>query len=588
MKILIPLILFSSLSFGATYYVRIGGSDLNSGLDQTSNAWASISKANNTLGAGDIVNILPGEYTDAVAPINNGSVGSYITYKAYDPTHRPIIRPSTGRSVQLTNKSYVWVQDIGLPRGVEIDAGDHHVFYKDSVALESSAKGEYGCIKITNRTNGTTSRFHTIRRCLLNHNDGSDAVYGTGCGVSITANGTGTAVNDCLIDSCPSMNCSDAGFTQAGWQTFQRNVFRADTSLFCHTGFLIEDGVSSLTTLVDHCIIVQFGVNSRGRNETTKNNNGRSMELLGNNHLIVRYCISVNDTGVTQTHDADWYHDEVNINPDYQTGVSSDAMDYYIYNNTFWGRNSNSESQNIFSVGVTPTGCSYGKTTSNINIKNNIISRPSVARAIVEENYADKNYTAITNNWTNNILWRSVGTGADDIYSQTGACAASTFIDTYTVSQLDGNFSRWDGNISSYPQFVDTTSRGRWINLNLQSNSPAIDAAAPLTYTNGAGSGTSLTVDDAKWFWAGNELVLGDSISFGAEKRRIVSRSGNVLTLDRSASWSNDVAVYYYNSSHWVGTLPDIGAYEYGSSVYVPPVSPGTRKLIFIRRSGWK
>lgn len=65
-----------------TYYVSyLDGDNLNRGT--FSEPWKTIQKAANTMVAGDTCYIRAGIYRETVTPSNSGSVGSYITYKAY-------------------------------------------------------------------------------------------------------------------------------------------------------------------------------------------------------------------------------------------------------------------------------------------------------------------------------------------------------------------------------------------------------------------------------------------------------------------------------------------------------------------------
>jgi hypothetical protein len=560
-----------------TYYVKVGGNNGSAGTSEGT-AWATIAYANSQLTAGDTVLILPGTYTDQIAPTNNGSSSAWIVYKGSNPNGRPVIHPtSLIRSAQLTNKTYVCVRDIGLTHGFEIDGGSHNMFYRDSCAFDESTirANYYGIGRLVG------SSFNIIRRCFFNRGDGLDAEYGGGAGMSITADASPQYAADNLIDSCMSIQASDAGYSQAGWQHYDRTAYVADTAKWCHTGFLIEDGINTFDTLLEYCVVQQCGINSADRDGTGKRLNGHAFELLGENSLIVRYCLAVNDTGVVGTHDIldNWYWDEIGISADYQTGVASNASDYYIYNNTIWGRCDNPEEHYIVRPELTPMGDSYGVTLENINFKNNIFARETGSTRLTYEAMTDVAHTNFPDYWFRNLFYRTTGTGVGSILDNSG------YIGNFTIAELETSYpTRWGSNTLAYPKFIDTTSRGVWINLGLQAGSPAIDAGAPLTYANGSGSNTSLTVDDAGWFWAGNELVSGDSIKFNGQIRRIISRVGNTLTLDRAATWAADDPVYYYKSGHWYGDLPDLGAFEWYDNAETPPPPPANQRKIFGRK----
>nr|MBP9819741.1 hypothetical protein [Candidatus Woesebacteria bacterium] len=110
--------------------------------------------------------------------------------------------------------------------------------------------------------------------------------------------------------------------------------------------------------------------------------------------------------------------------------------------------------------------------------------------------------------------------------------------------------------------------------FSLQSNSPAIDKAGPLTFTTSAETNsTMLRVADATYFTDGYNVQSGDWIRIGsgtnASRRQIVSAnySNNTLTLHQPAAWSNNTPVSY----DYAQSGPDFGALEYG---YQAPSTP--------------
>ena len=97
--------------------------------------------------------------------------------------------------------------------------------------------------------------------------------------------------------------------------------------------------------------------------------------------------------------------------------------------------------------------------------------------------------------------------------------------------------------------------------FRLAANSPAIDAGVFLTETIGSGSGTMMTVADAELFFDGYGITLGDEIQLEGQsaRARIISISGNTLTLDQPLTWANGVGV----SMAYLGNRPDVGAIEF-------------------------
>ena len=100
--------------------------------------------------------------------------------------------------------------------------------------------------------------------------------------------------------------------------------------------------------------------------------------------------------------------------------------------------------------------------------------------------------------------------------------------------------------------------------FHLQSGSPNIDNGVFLTQTSQAGSGQTITVQDASYFIDGFGVIAGDVIQLEGQTQtaRITNITGNTITLDTALSWSNGLGV----SLAYVGSKPDIGAYEYDGS----------------------
>jgi len=125
------------------------------------------------------------------------------------------------------------------------------------------------------------------------------------------------------------------------------------------------------------------------------------------------------------------------------------------------------------------------------------------------------------------------------------------------------------------PMFVSETAR----DLRLQSGSPHIDTASFLTTASAAGSGTSLKVADATYFYDGYGIAgeVGDTIQLAGQTQRAVvvavDFTTNVLTLDRSLTWTSGQGV----ALAYEGSAPDMGAYEMaaggGSTAPAPPTN---------------
>ena len=110
--LIVAMLFFSILQIShsaeaGTYYVRPDGNDSNLGTSNTpSGAWLTIQKAADTMVAGDTVLVQPGTYHEMVQPLNSGSSGNPITYRAEG---KVVIDgdDTRARAFDLLNDSYI-------------------------------------------------------------------------------------------------------------------------------------------------------------------------------------------------------------------------------------------------------------------------------------------------------------------------------------------------------------------------------------------------------------------------------------------------------------------------------------------------
>jgi len=145
--------------------------------------------------------------------------------------------------------------------------------------------------------------------------------------------------------------------------------------------------------------------------------------------------------------------------------------------------------------------------------------------------------------------------------------SAFNFLDGVNVDtvRLANNLSNAD------PLFTDTNNSPGEFNMSLpdctlQPGSPAIDAGAWLTtITSRSGSGTSFTVADPNYFFAGLtaawRTIPGDTIQLQGQisTATITSISGNTITVATPLTWTNGQGL----ALAYGGAAPDVGACEY-------------------------
>ncbi|HYE24030.1 MAG TPA: choice-of-anchor D domain-containing protein, partial [Clostridia bacterium] len=139
-------------------------------------------------------------------------------------------------------------------------------------------------------------------------------------------------------------------------------------------------------------------------------------------------------------------------------------------------------------------------------------------------------------------------------------------------SNATANASTKNILFTSSPGFVNETER----DFRLAAGSAAIDAGAFLTTTAAAGSGTSLRVADARYFFDGFGIAgeVGDTIQLqgsGARARVVrIDYATNTLTLNASLTWSSGQGV----ALAFGGNAPDVGAQEADGTTAQPDAAP--------------
>jgi len=135
----------------ATYWVdAANGKDSNDGTSEET-AWKTITKAANTLTAGQTVYIKGGTYYERIIPVNSGAEGSYITYAA-NPGDTVVIddqgmTPDWEGTVDCNKKSYINFYGLKVINSgfyaFFIWQGSHHFAIEDCTTDNSIASGIY-------------------------------------------------------------------------------------------------------------------------------------------------------------------------------------------------------------------------------------------------------------------------------------------------------------------------------------------------------------------------------------------------------------------------------------------------------------
>ena len=502
------------------YYIdidSIGGlcSDLNSGTNITE-PWCSIRRANSELQEGDTVYIRGGIYQDAntggaiINPWNSGTPGNYITYQNYG--NETVILTNTNNSVHAINldsKSYIKIDGIDAQTPIKYwvylhskDGSECSYNIIQNCNFNETTSSVYAGILIGGgTTNPGNSHHNIIRNCTF---------YGKTDPADSIMIRYGASYN--LVENCTFNEASHVSveLQSAATATCHHNIIRNNIIRnTLHTCINVYGGAD--WNVVENNVIIDAG--EADKTETRYLHGG--IQLEGSNNIIRKNIMYNCGRMAVENYGGD--------------GCDNNR----IYHNTFYENYRDWDS-------VT------GEDVDGNVAKNNIFwaSRQKLIEHDVQG--ANRDDYFINNCMKGNgelIMWWPDGGDLDIEYMET-------------------NYpSLWYGNIDLNPNFIDALNR----DFHLQSNSPCIDAGAWLTTTISGGSGTDITVDDAKYFIDSRDIIEGDIIQLEGQsitaKIIAIDYNNNILKVNTPLTWfsGQGVSLAYQDSS------PDIGAYEYMS-----------------------
>jgi len=546
--LLIGVIVLLSPTVSATdYYVSpSGGTNWNSCTSIGSPC--SLGTASQNAQAGDTVYIMAGTYS-GFSPSNSGSAGNYITFRNYQDDVVNI-NTNSGSAISVSGKDYL--QFIGL----NLNGGSQAGFYLQGPASNLildrlTISGGYKGIQFVG--SGSTVSDSTIRDCeisdtidtcinLYQHNtniliDNNHLSYcaweQTGDendGIQVNVwNGDGQGPDGIIITN------NEIEYTgRQGLMTWNAINLLVKDNHFHHcgaSGIQIEDGAVN--------VVVDGNLNEYNaqhyETETGVWIDNTENAVVQNNilrHNKIGLMISKSDQVIARNNIV--YSNDVSAqDPAGIVAVKYDGVsntNNMIVHNTVYRNGQGANHGGGISLGA------WGTMESAV-VKNNIASESG---SEIDLYIKCRSYESDYNNYYSaNSLSISVNgntIGWDQYKSQTGQ---------------DQN------SITQDPKFVDSSSG----DFTLQSSSPCIDAGGPLATTVSSGSGTSLVVDNARYFTDGFGIIDGDMIQVGSNSPvRVVgvNYNSNTITLGGSISWNSGDAVNYAYS----GNGPDIGAFE--------------------------
>jgi len=489
-------------------------SDSNPGTENL--PWKTLTKANQTLVAGDTVYLKAGTYTTYIAPARTGTVSGRITYRAYGSDIVTIQNASYG--ILLDGKSYITVQGINfynLDRFMYLqNSADHNI-----IAYCNFDQMRNGSDWSGSRIRGQSShnwihhcRFSKYGACTGTPPNGDDSgvVLEIGNEESMTGSSqTPDFSNYNLIENCVMYHGGHHVLGVMGQYNVIRNNYlhnegwskgRGNRTLYMN-GYAVDTGWNLIeSNRFGYSAPPCDGTIVSGVQITSSNNIFRINSFYFNNLAGLEFSASSN-----------YYQD---------------TLYNHVYNNTFF--------------------------------RNSQTSEPDPGNAAVYFAIWDGPLMIKYNVFKNNLYY-----GHPKAYGD------------YRVSLGDQTFANeYNGDTLGDPRFINASGAmgdpmdAAYPDFRLNANSPCIDRGSSLTMiTSASGSGTTFTVADAKYFMDGWGIagVDGDEIQIvgTTQKAQItkVDYTTNRITVSISLTWTQNQGI----ALAYAGSAPDAGAHEYGS-----------------------
>ena len=510
------------------YYVDQSNPSAN---DQNTGAidrpWKTITKANQTLTAGDTVYIKAGTYSNYINPANSGAAGRYISYEGYGGT---VTISGQAYGIRINGKNYIKVS------GISGTNNTYHLYITG---------GSYNYVHDCRFIGGTTANY--------------SANY---WGSQIVNNSSYNRIDNCTFAQWGYQDVGGVfaiGTEESTTDTTQYNLVENST---------FYSGAHHVFAILGRYNVIR---NNLMYNKAWNPDGHRVIYLMGstNSSFGIRNIVEGNRVGYAGISYDDGY------NPNQLTAANYNIIRYNTYLKA-------TGSGMAFDCGSAyPVAPSYNTVYNNTFYDNGKAESGDYYECAMDFNDWGHPGTMQGNKFKNNIFY-SNGTPPCS-YGFWGSSAANQ---TFAKNFADAN-----GNPLFVSESGTDPASITLPNLNLQPSSPAIDFGSYLTQANGAGNNSkTLIVDDASYFQDGTYAPSGsinaDWIAVGTVSNIVqissVNYSTNTITLASPITWADNANIWLYKKSDGMrvlyGSAPDAGAYEFIQSA--APEAPKNLRII--------
>ncbi|MDY0167724.1 MAG: right-handed parallel beta-helix repeat-containing protein [Thermoguttaceae bacterium] len=494
---------------GAEYYLSPDGDDAAAG--DRGRPWRSLEKANASLGPGDTLVLLPGEYTGVIAPAQSGGAGEPITYRSAAAYEAVLAADSGQPLIQLDGREHIAIE------GLHVDGRGRAQWLRAADCRHLTLRN---CrMRDTPRPMSIT---HSRQVLLLDNMFSADNVGG----------------DMMWLEECSEVLIEGNSFTRIGHSpltlnycnnvAIRANVFRA------------EWGRNYITYSLGRALW-------EGNIITRARDSGGSASSRAHSFWddgIFRHNRVFGNVGPPLNMGSYIWQ---GVSPTGRFRGPFGTMHSRFYNNTF----ADNIGEAWFLGGI--------NVSANL-FQNNIFHRNDWTGGNVQVRRADG--ISRDNRFVRN-LFRGTEPGQKVVAYGSRYWTAEEANENTPVT--GGFWSEFHENIDAEPGFLDPDNR----DYRLAPGSAAIDAGAPIARAVGSGRGRQLPVSDGRGFYDGFDIEgeEGDFIAVGrgdnlAQIERVELRyyQPAILHLDREVAWEDEMPV----SLPWTGDAPDLGAYEHG------------------------
>lgn len=471
-------------------------------------AYRSLADACAVAAAGDTVVLRQGTYAEPLVPQASGSAASPLTFTAYPGEAATLTGDASPAMIQLDGRSWVVLDGLRVENARWLEAQSaHHNIVRYCTFLATPATGTTGNLRFV-RSNDNLVLGNLI-------DSGNDNLLLIDSQRNVVTGNTITEARHSIF----GIRCGDQNVIRQNRFANSQQKIGEVYDCGADTSAVPNSFDSTKRNLIESNELTQTD-----RYYSTSGGNG--IQYAGQDGIIRRNVFRNANVGLgMQTYDDEALHNRGNR----------------VYHNVF--------------VANECAGVSLSEGASDNVFVNNILAQnlgwdgdcagDSPAQLLYRGSPAEVRFVR-------NDLWGG-STGLPVILEEFGAGSTLASFETAQA----GSFQ---GNLEVDPSFVDAAG----FDYRLGARSPLRDQGAFLTTAVVAGSGITLAVADARFFYDGFGIAgeTGDTIQLAGQPGTAVvvgcDVTANVLTLDRPLTWTagQGVALAYQ------GSAPDLGAFE--------------------------